>query len=864
MTNVDLDQCQSSIYYQDASGTIDGCSITNPSGDGLIAYSYAAKAGQPRVTASPMDADLAVPGEKVAMTVTVSNTEILGTGAADSWATYAYASNGAITYTVTGCTVSDWTYGVVPYDDGPGVAADINNNAIVNCDYALGSSASDPAVHDAESNWYGVTAAADVAAMVDGAFDYSPWYGANYVNDPHSTPWVWHVDDVENSTIQEAIDGATAGDTVYVNPGVYAENLSIDIPLALIGIDDGSKAKPEINPGSGVGVVLSNDDITVQGFAIHGVTQGILGWLDDVHYNANFGYGNLHLLDNDIYDVNNSAHGFGIYLGTETERYNPDDPLGIYDPSLTDLLDFTGLVISGNEIWGCSGAAITLQSMRTYGADPLEVSDNNVHDNSMSALWIDGCWDLLVTGNSFTGNNHGIFVSNYGDGYYEGTPDAAFDPKNIDITLNYIENQTDKGIALYDGYTGDITVAENSISGNGTGFYNFVGGVVIAEYNYWGSFDGPSDPTGTDEAEPGVCYDPSTMVNAVPAGSLGDPVTDGTVDYCPWLASGVMLSPADILYHCSGSFTFDVGITVTTEDLEAGSYVFTYPAELTFEDLTVSDPNITAYTLLDDQATGYDELTVDFLVAAGSLDGPADLFTIELSGSTSYCSGEDISLTSIEMYDTNNDLIDSPLPGAITLVADCEDPIFTVNGPADGGFYNTAPVLDIGATDNCDIDAVYYQIDGCDDASWTAIAGPGYTGGSFADAAWTVPGFAGLSEANHCVRFKVIDDNERGNADSCSYTWCFTKDVSAPASPTDLAAEPGHNKVKLSWNSSSSGDVVGYRIQRVAWGDYPWYLNGSEPAYPADESSGTNVFDGTGNDHTDTHLLDNTTRDVYY
>jgi hypothetical protein len=702
----------------------------------------------------------------------------------------------------------------------------------------------------------GVRSGSDHLGTPTGIVDYSPWLGYT----PGTSPMTWGTDDV----IQDAIDAATAGDTVNVYPGVYAENLSIDIPLALIGIDDGSKAKPEINPGSGVGVVLSNDDITVQGFAIHGVTQGILGWLDDVHYNANFGYGNLHLLDNDIYDVNNSAHGFGIYLGTETERYNPDDPLGIYDPSLTDLLDFTGLVISGNEIWGCSGAAITLQSMRTYGADPLEVSDNNVHDNSMSALWIDGAWDLLVTGNSLTGNNHGIFVSNYGDGYYEGTPDAAFDPKNIDITLNYIENQTDKGIALYDGYTGDITVAENSISGNGTGFYNFVGGVVIAEYNYWGSFDGPSDPTGTDEAEPGVCYDPSTMVNAVPAGSLGDLVTDGTVDYCPWLASGVMLSPADILYHCSGSFTFDVAITFTTEDLEAGSYVFTYPAELTFEGVTVSDPNITAYTQLDDQATGYDELTVDFLVATGSLDGPADLFTIELSGSTSYCSGEDISLTSVEMYDTNNDLIDSPLPGAITLVADCEDPIFTVNGPADGGFYNTAPVLDIGATDNCDIDAVYYQIDGCDDASWTAIAGPGYTGGSFADGAWTVPGFAGLSEANHCVRFKVIDDNERGNADSCSYTWCFTKDVSAPAAPTDLVAEPGHNKVKLSWNSSTSGDVVGYRIQRVAWGDYPWYLNGSEPAYPADQSSGTNVFDGTGNDHTDTHLLDNTTRDVYY
>lgn len=873
MTNVDLDQCQSSIYYQDASGTIDGCSITNPSGDGLIAYSYAAKAGQPRATASPMDADLAVSGEKVAMTVTVSNTEILGTGAADSWATYAYASNGAITYTVTGCTVSDWTYGVVPYDDGPGVTADINNNAIVNCDYALGSSASDPAVHDAESNWYGVTAAADVAAMVDGAFDYSPWYGANYVNDPHSTPWVWYVDNVENSTIQEAIDGATAGDTVYVSPGVYDENISIGKALTLIGLDDGSKAVATISPtaAGGTAVTVNSDDVTIEGFTIT-YPLGLKAIVSTDH-------NQLAIRDNLITSIG-TATTTGYVHAIAVVCNNADvDGITIEDNELS--------AIHADEYSSASAISVGW-STGTYDVTNLVIQNNYIHDvRSNTSPWNlgHGAYGILL---NHSGNADGEIVGaqvldnviddleglwSHGIGLEGNTPGALVQGNVISNLVDYKGPSDPDAAAIMvedNASAGTVNIVGNSfvnigVTTNGLGVKNVTGTTVLAEGNWWGTYDGPEDLSGTDEATASTCYDPSTMVNAVDEMGYGlGNSADDNVDYCPWVSEGVILSPTDILYHCSGSFTFDVSIALPIIGLEAGSYVFTYPAELTFEGLTVSDPNITAYTQLDDQATGYDELTVDFLVATGSLDGPADLFTIELSGSTSYCSGEDITLTSVEMYDTNNDLIDSPLPGAITLVADCNDPVFTVNSPSDGGFYNTAPVLDIGATDDCDIDAVYYQIDGCDDASWTAIAGPGYSGASFADGAWTVPGFAGLTEDEHCVRFKVIDDNERGNADSCSYTWCFTKDISAPAPPTNLVAEPGHNKVKLSWSSSTSGDVVGYRIQRVAWADYPWYLNGSEPAYPADEASGTNVFDGTGNAHTDTHLLDNTTRDVYY
>ena len=43
--NVSIDQCQTSVYWSDGSGTFDNCQITNPLGDGFYAYNSTAKSG---------------------------------------------------------------------------------------------------------------------------------------------------------------------------------------------------------------------------------------------------------------------------------------------------------------------------------------------------------------------------------------------------------------------------------------------------------------------------------------------------------------------------------------------------------------------------------------------------------------------------------------------------------------------------------------------------------------------------------------------------------------------------------------------------------------------------------------------------
>ena len=54
--NVDVDNCQTSVYIQDSSGSYDGADITNPLGDAMYAYSTGAKAdGAKPLTAQPFE-----------------------------------------------------------------------------------------------------------------------------------------------------------------------------------------------------------------------------------------------------------------------------------------------------------------------------------------------------------------------------------------------------------------------------------------------------------------------------------------------------------------------------------------------------------------------------------------------------------------------------------------------------------------------------------------------------------------------------------------------------------------------------------------------------------------------------------------
>ncbi|MHB0915819.1 MAG: right-handed parallel beta-helix repeat-containing protein, partial [Thermoleophilia bacterium] len=132
---------------------------------------------------------------------------------------------------------------------------------------------------NASGNWWDT---ADPATKIlnagGGSVDFSPWMGAA----PGTSPMTW----TTNDSIQEAIDAASAGDTINIAAGTYVENVTVNKSVELAGAGQGSTiikpatslpnpcagsstCGPPITNSSNVVVVQANNvvihDLTVDG-----------------------------------------------------------------------------------------------------------------------------------------------------------------------------------------------------------------------------------------------------------------------------------------------------------------------------------------------------------------------------------------------------------------------------------------------------------------------------------------------------------------------------------------------------------------------------------------------------------------------
>ncbi|PKO15858.1 MAG: hypothetical protein CVU39_10070 [Chloroflexi bacterium HGW-Chloroflexi-10] len=109
--------------------------------------------------------------------------------------------------------------------------------------------------------------AANIGGTASQYIDYSPWLGFS----SSTIPMTYYT----NSSIQEAIDLAAAGDTVFVKDGSYSETLLINKPLTLQGE---SREGVVIDAGASAtyGIYVTSDDVTLDTFTLkNGTTYGI-------------------------------------------------------------------------------------------------------------------------------------------------------------------------------------------------------------------------------------------------------------------------------------------------------------------------------------------------------------------------------------------------------------------------------------------------------------------------------------------------------------------------------------------------------------------------------------------------------------
>jgi nitrous oxidase accessory protein len=129
-----------------------------------------------------------------------------------------------------------------------------------------------------------------------------------------------YVDDdgtADYTSIQNAIDNATAGDTIYVNNGLYNENIVVGIGKS-VDIQGESKYNTIVDGGNSGSVFFINaDHVSVSGFTIRNSGGG--GSYPDYHSGINLRTHNITVTNNII--ENNSNGLVTSYYDTQTYGY---------------------------------------------------------------------------------------------------------------------------------------------------------------------------------------------------------------------------------------------------------------------------------------------------------------------------------------------------------------------------------------------------------------------------------------------------------------------------------------------------------------------------------------------------------------
>ena len=219
------------------------------------------------------------------------------------------------------------------------------------------------------------------------------------------------------ASIQEAVDAASDGDTVFVKNGIYSEPIELHKPLTLLG-EDSQNTVLEIvmKKYSPPRVILVNaDNVTVSGFSIINSDIGI--WLDDLdsEYEGE-PPDNCRIVSNNFF---NNSGAINYYKGTN-------------------------LTISGNNITDCRSIGISL------GSKSCIVSDNNITNNYGSGI-SGGDYNLTIKGNTIKNNTIGIGRSGSGPDYI------------------YENNITENDVGIKFQRCNNSTIIRNNIEGNNVG-----------------------------------------------------------------------------------------------------------------------------------------------------------------------------------------------------------------------------------------------------------------------------------------------------------------------------------------------------------------------------------------------------------
>jgi cysteine-rich repeat protein len=280
------------------------------------------------------------------------------------------------------------------------------------------------------------------------------------------------------TTIQDAINAASDGDTIHVCPGAYAEALIVTAELALRSTD--GAAVTTINSGSAITIDLRRSGTSVDGFTL--ATTGTAIDANSICPLAAPGC------------ATPGERGSNL---TITENIISGADVGIDWRGKIDCVSITGNAFSDN------GQHVLLRQeyLVATPAVLVDVSDNTFDRGGENGIGLEvyGMQALMllnrVSDAAETGVRIGGAVVRWASGIVERSGGTGILVENAPVGTQVLESEIQSnvgdGITIGPGGSG-ARVLNNNIQNNTVGLRNLdTSGVLDATINYWNSFTGP-------------------------------------------------------------------------------------------------------------------------------------------------------------------------------------------------------------------------------------------------------------------------------------------------------------------------------------------------------------------------------------
>ena len=297
------------------------------------------------------------------------------------------------------------------------------------------------------------------------------------------------------ATIQEAINNASNGDTVYIKNGIYNDLALINKSISFIG----ENKETTIIDSTGIEsrVYIEADYVTVTGFTIknadsHGIRLGLIEFEPDSEYqpigckiignnieNNKRGIyvrgGAEHIISENIISSSKS-HGIQLHSSkTIISRNNitNNEEIGITIDEAKKVILKGNLIKNNGQIVSGTGGI----NLRSEG--PFYIYGNNITTNHLAIQFDENCNNASISKNNIEKNDIGINLKNF------LLDNSSIGTENIVYCNNFIDNT--KQVVINKDYFNNENIEKKIELNNGTDIVSWDNG---KKGNYWNNFKG--------------------------------------------------------------------------------------------------------------------------------------------------------------------------------------------------------------------------------------------------------------------------------------------------------------------------------------------------------------------------------------